>query len=383
MTIRYCFCDPTSRTWCLILLLLWSPSTALGDSPSDTAISAINSIGKVGSGFDAAIPAAEELRRIPVDKIGLLFDAMGDTNPVSENWLRGIIFDVVRRSDQVPLPFLEKYAMDPSHNPKGRGVAMELIRANSPDQARKLIGQCLHDTSLPLREMAVEQAMERAKLAADEDNASAIAQYREVLVAARHPRQLSRIIEALDGLGEKVSTAEAFAMITAWQSLAPFDNTDGVGFDRIYAPEKTFVMTGTVDFGTEYEGKHGPIRWREISGSSDDGKVDLAEAYEKEKGAVAYLYTQFDSAEATSAQARLGCINANKVWVNGELIMSNEVYHSGSMIDQYITDFDLKQGQNTILLKICQNEQTESWAQEWDFQFRITDPLGKGLQSAK
>jgi hypothetical protein len=41
----------------------------------------------------------------------------------------------------------------------------------------------------------------------------------------------------------------------------------------------------------------------------------------------------------------------------------------------------LKKGTNRILLKICQNEQEESWAQDWKFQFRITDTSGKGLAS--
>ena len=51
------------------------------------------------------------------------------------------------------------------------------------------------------------------------------------------------------------------------------------------------------------------------------------------------------------------------------------------MLDQYVAPFELKKGKNTILLKICQNEQEESWAQRWEFQFRITDPTGKGLES--
>jgi hypothetical protein len=63
--------------------------------------------------------------------------------------------------------------------------------------------------------------------------------------------------------------------------------------------------------------------------------------------------------------------------------MANEVYHSGAMIDQYIGNFQLKKGINRILLKICQNEQEESWAQDWQFQFRITDLTGKGLRSGE
>jgi hypothetical protein len=53
------------------------------------------------------------------------------------------------------------------------------------------------------------------------------------------------------------------------------------------------------------------------------------------------------------------------------------------MIDQYLADFELKKGTNRILLKICQNEQNEPWAQDWKFQFRITDRNGKALRSTK
>ena len=36
-------------------------------------------------------------------------------------------------------------------------------------------------------------------------------------------------------------------------------------------------------------------------------------------------------------------------------------------------------GTNVILLKICQNEQTESWAQDWEFQLRVCDGLGTAV----
>jgi len=36
----------------------------------------------------------------------------------------------------------------------------------------------------------------------------------------------------------------------------------------------------------------------------------------------------------------------------------------------------LKPGANTILLKICQNEQTEDWAQRYQFQLRVCNASG-------
>jgi hypothetical protein len=41
----------------------------------------------------------------------------------------------------------------------------------------------------------------------------------------------------------------------------------------------------------------------------------------------------------------------------------------------------LKKGRNEILVKICQNEQTEDWAQTWDFQLRVCDALGTAVLS--
>ena len=48
-------------------------------------------------------------------------------------------------------------------------------------------------------------------------------------------------------------------------------------------------------------------------------------------------------------------------------------------MDQYVGRGELKAGNNVILLKICQNEQTEAWAQDWKFQLRVCDASGKAI----
>ncbi|MGI9467277.1 MAG: hypothetical protein ACR2OA_09165 [Rubripirellula sp.] len=351
------------------------------DARINTALESIRNVGKEGKGYSKAIPAANQLRQTSSSKISLLLNGMAGTNPVAENWLRGVIFDVARKSPEPMAAELQTYAMNQSNNPKGRGLAMELLQTEAPQTATKLIESCLNDPSLPLREMAVEQAITRAAAISKQQPEDAVADYRVALAAARHPRQLARIIEALGKLGKEVSTADVFVLLTDWQSLAPMDNVDGVGFKMKYAPESEFQTAGAIDLKIQHDGKVGKITWQPLTGSPDLGEVDLAEAYNKEKGAIAYLFAEFESDQDRPAQARLGCINANKIWINGRLVMENEVYHSGSMIDQYISDFPLKKGTNRILLKICQNEQEESWAQNWKFQFRITDPSGKGLAS--
>jgi hypothetical protein len=39
----------------------------------------------------------------------------------------------------------------------------------------------------------------------------------------------------------------------------------------------------------------------------------------------------------------------------------------------------LKVGRNEILVKVCQNEQKEDWAQLWSFQLRVCDNLGGAI----
>jgi len=366
-----------------LFALLVAPQSFAQDVPTiDQSIAAIRGAGRLGAGFDKAILAANQLRQTPINQLAVLLDGLEDIDPIGENWIRGVVFDVVRRADDVPVATLANYAMDRSNNPTGRGLAMELIQKDSPDKAVKLISKCLNEVSLPLREMAVQQKIDNAQEIEKENPKTAKAAYREALIAARHPQQLETIVLALRKLGdEDVSIGSAFAMIRPWDSLAPMNNENGVGYDTPYAPEKEFTDGGSIDLGAKHKGKDGAISWRKTTATGDKGEVDLAVAYDKEKGAVCYLYTEFDSSISRPAQARLGCINANKVWINGKLVMSNEVYHSGDLIDQYVAGVELNKGTNRILLKICQNEQTQSWAQDWKFQFRITDPTGAAMRS--
>jgi hypothetical protein len=118
------------------------------------------------------------------------------------------------------------------------------------------------------------------------------------------------------------------------------------------------------------------VKWIEASTADDYGVVDLNKHLGKHKGAIAYAYAEFDSEKDQTVDARLGCINGNKLWINGQLIFANHVYHANQAVDQYVGQAKLKKGRNTILLKIAQNEQTESWAQDWQFQFRLCDKVG-------
>ena len=42
----------------------------------------------------------------------------------------------------------------------------------------------------------------------------------------------------------------------------------------------------------------------------------------------------------------------------------------------------LEKGTNSILIKLCQNEQKEDWTVQWEFQLRICDATGTAIPAA-
>jgi len=128
-----------------------------------------------------------------------------------------------------------------------------------------------------------------------------------------------------------------------------------------------------------YEGKTEEIKWQPLASSHRFGKIDLNKPFGMLKETVAYAYTEFESDKARAAELRLGTKNAWKIWLNGELVFAREEYRRGQRIDQYQLPVQLKAGKNTILVKACQNEQTEEWTVQWEFQLRVCDSTGTAI----
>ena len=129
--------------------------------------------------------------------------------------------------------------------------------------------------------------------------------------------QIKSIAKQLRGLGRKVDLPRQFGFLTHWQVIAPFDNTGRVGFDGVFPPEEG------IDLSETYDGKSGPVTWQPLFGRDE--------------------------------------------------------YHRGMRIDQYRIPVQLEAGKNTILIKACQNEQTEEWTVQWQFQMRVCDASGTAI----
>ncbi|MEM7700284.1 MAG: hypothetical protein AAF236_17970, partial [Verrucomicrobiota bacterium] len=177
-------------------------------------------------------------------------------------------------------------------------------------------------------------------------------------------------------LSEEVDLPQPFGFLMHWHLIAPFDNTDREGFAEVFPPEES------IDLEATYPGKEGKeIGWQEYATSDEYGMVDFNAPYSPLKEVVGYAYTEFEADEEINAELRLGCKNAWKIWVNDELIFGRDEYHRGMRIDQYRLPVTLSPGTNTCLLKACQNEQTQDWTVQWQFQLRVCDATGTAILS--
>lgn len=375
----------------LLLLTAWMaiPPAAHGDEIGES-LNAVTSVGPRGEGHDAATVAVKELEQTDAAALTRILAAMDGANPLAVNWLRGAFESVadreLSRSKSLPVAELEEFLADTSHNPRARRLAYEWIIKAEPAAADRIIPEMLNDPSAEMRRDAVARLIAQGEEQRAAGNKQAALQtFESAMQGAVDGDQVQTLAEALGALGEPVDLVQHFGLLTEWKVIGPFDNRGGIGFAAVYPPEEE------LDFDAAYAGQLGNVNWEPLEAESSSGvfdvervgKFDIAKLTAPHKGAVSYTATEFVAADAGPVEFRMGTSNAWKLWVNGKLVFGQEEYHRGMFFDQYIVRANLKQGENTILLKVCQNEQTEDWAQDWSFQLRICDLTGRGLNSAE
>ena len=338
----------------------------------------INAIGTKGLGHAKARQAVAELTKCDVNQIVLILDGFDSSNKLAVNWLRAVVDTVLENSLQrggtIPLDSLMGFLADTDNDASARRVAYEWITEGNPELRERILKTALGDPSLEIRREAIDHAVSRALSIKDDAGPEALKQLKLTLSSARDLDQIDQITTEIESLGGEVDLPTHFGFLVTWNLIGPFDNSGTKGFDVASAPESAIALQDAV------EGKNGNIRWFEHSSEDPYGLLDLNTIMpEKYKGAIAYAHTTFESDKKQSVDIRLGCINGNKIWVNGNLITSNHVYHANTSIDQYIARATLNKGRNDILVKIAQNEQEESWAQRWQFQLRICDESGTAI----
>ncbi|MFM7929957.1 MAG: hypothetical protein ACKO9Q_19800 [Pirellula sp.] len=351
----------------LLLSVLMCPKVGSADvSPQQ-----LEPFRKVQAGDDAGVAQASKLAKelSARDDLGSLtaLRAMKGATSLGKNWLLGLANAAQNRRPASKVE-LEAFLTNMSEDGEARYTVFRWLTDGNAEVRKQWLGKMTDDPSPEIRYEAIALALEPSELSE--------ASLRSFLDSARQPEQVTTIIERLGKLGVTIDQAKHFGFLTQWKFVGPFDNVGSGKFNTAYPIEPDYVAGKIAE---SYAGKNGDIKWVSESSSDKEGLVDLAKLYNNEKGCVVYGITEVSSPSDVACELRVGCINAQKVWVNGELVIVNEVYHTGMQVDQYIAPIKLKAGINKILIKVCQNEQKETWAQRYIFQARICDSTGKAI----
>ncbi|HEX3146780.1 MAG TPA: hypothetical protein VHR66_01685 [Gemmataceae bacterium] len=355
-----------------------APAANLEDA--NKLIVQLKAVAKEGAGNQEAGAAWKGLVAIGGDAILPTLNAMDDASPSAANWLRSAVNAVTEKEvaagKKLPAEALEAFLNDLKHDPSARRLAYEVLVMADPKAPERLLPSYLNDASGEMRRDAIAAALKKAEKLAGE---AAKKEYARLFAVVRDDDQAKTIGTALHKLGGNPDVVSQFGIVTKWQIAGPFDSPKGAGFAGKALPESK------VDLKAKYEGKEkAEVMWKphvvEVDPTKFEldqiGNVDFNKVLAKHKDAVAYGYTIVESEKELPVEIRVGCINAVKFFLNGKELFAREEYHHGSRFDQYVAKATLKAGKNELLVKVCQNDQKEPWAQLWQFQARICDATG-------
>lgn len=343
-------------------------------------IDQIRSVSREGAGNEKATAAWQQLTQADPSTLPEVLAGMNGANPLAENWLRtaiGVITDQAIQAKTLPVPAIQAFLADTHNSPAARVIAYDILQKAAPVLAEKITPTLLEDPSSELRRHPVSKLIEAGDEAMAQGKKDAgIAAYQQAMNSARDEDQIKDLAKKLKAEGKAVDLPKHFGFVMNWRLIAPFTNVERKGFDTVFPPEKEIRLDAA------YPGKNGDAKWIDFTSQDDYGMIDFNKPYTMLKEVTGYAYTEIDSPEEREAQIRLGCKNGWKVWLNGELLFARDEYHRGAKLDQYKLPVKLKKGKNALLVKCCQNEQTEQWTVEWQFQLRLCDATGTAIASA-
>ena len=356
----------------MIACVVWGGGVVHADGPVATpplsvadAVAVAQALAQAGGagGQSALAEQADRLAAMPAPCVIPCLATLADATPAGANWVRsGLERAADRLGDALPQDALAAVVADVAQPPRARTLAFAWLKQRNAARAEGMLDGMLDDPSLDLRREAVEKLLATGGGGAAEKDA-----YRRGLTAARDVDQLERIAGWLTEHGEPTDIAQVLGFVRNWQVSEAFDNAKGVGFAKAYPPEAEPVTVPT------------PPGWTSVRSADKHGAIDLNAAIATKKGVLAYAVAAVEMPRAGAAEVRIGSPCAVVVWVNGRQVMAHEIYHASEAIDQYVAPAEFRAGTNLVLVKCCQNEQTESWAGDWKFQLRICDSLGKPL----
>ncbi len=360
-----------------IPILAFAANAARSAEPSADvagALKAIQSVSREGTGNEAAATAWKVLVRSGAEALLPTLAAFETADPTAANWLRTAVDGIVQaaKKDKKPLPIadLERFLKDSKRSPVARRIAFEVYSSANKTQADSMLLGMIDDPSGEIRRDAIALRIEKAKALKTGDEKP---EYRALFTAARDKDQVEELAKKLEAIGDKPNVTTHYGFITEWQLVGPFDAPGASGYAKAYAPE------AGVDLLAKYDGKSEAMTWKSAQSELAYGTIELSTDIGKAKDAVAFAYAVLVAEKETPAEIRVSSPNAVQVYLNGKKVLEREEYHHGAPFDQYAGKVVLKAGKNDLLVKVCQNDQKEAWAQKWEFAVRFCDSTGGNL----
>jgi len=337
---------------------------------------------KPGAGAVVARQAWDKLVRQGPKALPRILQAMDTPDTVVANWLR-TAFDAIAEPElkaggkQLDTKALLGFAKDAKRQGRARRLALEVVEQVKPGTTRRLLSGWLSDPEFG--QDAIDQRLADLQRDKDLPKAKKIAAYREAFTAARDLAQARALAARLRALGVSVSVADHLGFLPDWYVIGPFDGQKGKGFKAVYPPERK------IDLGAALDGKGKKVRWKRFTVPESTGGrfpilLDLRQPLGDAEDAVAYAYTAFKVAGKRTVEFRGAGDDNLTVWVNGDRVFGFEEYRNGVRLDRHRFRVNLKDGVNTVLVKICQAPlDPNSPDPNWEFLLRITDLNGKGV----
>lgn len=364
------------RLGCVVAgLLMLAAVGRPADDELARSLAVLQAVDREGKTNDAAGFAWKEVVKHGGPAFFSTLEAIDDAHPTAANWLRtaaeAIAEAEAKAGRPVPLDRLEAFAKNMKFAPSARRLAYELLVSRDKTAPARLLHGFLNDPSADLRREAIVAELAKIEKAA---RSSAKAELEKLFTFTRDRDQVDQIAKKLEQQGVKVSVPEHYAFITHWQLIGPFDSAQGKALTLTHPPETATDTAG------KYKGKGGAeVSWKPYTTTDRYAAVDLNKVIGKNHDACVYALGIVFADKETPCEVRAASPNAVQIFLNGKKVFEREEYHHGANLDYHTGKGTLKPGENRVLVKVCQNNQKDSWAQAWQFQARVCDATGGPL----
>jgi len=172
--------------------------------------------------------------------------------------------------------------------------------------------------------------------------------------------------EEMENIKIKMRKPDEF--VPVWQISGPYSRKDSDSVQDLF----------DTNFLPEEDKENKEVAWRKISAESEGRAIWIVPLHNLIGGTycVAYLRTKVFSYKTQKAVMELGSDDGIKVWINDELVHTNNAMRA-HIAGQDRVEFTLKKGWNTIMLKVTQGEG------EWEVSACLCDLNGNVLKNLK